>query len=254
MRFRAVISSAAILASVLTVQAAAGQSQAAAPMPGHVLERPPIPLGALRQRCPELGDDTYDRDVSQVGLCARLGISSLGVAGGRRWFAALFGRRWLMPASGGAPADTAAESELVLFTADASTRPGRDTLLTPVWHYRFEPEMLASVTPRVVSVVGGTLVGIDECVNGTGGCAQNFLLHRGGTWTVVRLAFLDSLNRRFPNAINHGYHVDLKTLEATAAVYSPEDANCCPSREAEMQLRLRESSLEIVRLRMRRLN
>src|SRR5690242_21735399 len=100
MQFRAVISSAAILASVLAVRTSPGQSAPAETMPGHFLEHPPIPMGALRQRCPELGDDTYDRDVPEVGLCTRLGISSLGAAGGRRWYAALFGRRWLIAGSG----------------------------------------------------------------------------------------------------------------------------------------------------------
>jgi hypothetical protein len=224
-------------------------------MPGHFLARASVSLSAVRLRCLELGDDTYANDVPQVGVCANLGFTSLGAAGGRRWYSALFGRRWLLTDSGKTPADTAAESELALFTADSAPRPGHDTLLTPVWHYRFEPEMLRSVTPEIVSVSdGGALVGIDECVNGTGGCAQSFFLRRGDRWRVVRLAFVDSLNRRFPGAINHGFHVDVKTLRASAAVYSPSDGNCCPSRVAEMRLRLRGDTLEIVELHVRASN
>jgi hypothetical protein len=88
-------------------------------------------------------------------------------------------------------------------------------------------------------------------VNGTGGCGQSFFTYRDGRWRVVRLSFLDSLNHRFPGAINHGSHVDPRTLRASAAVYSREDANCCASRVAEMRLRLRDDALEIIELRIR---
>jgi hypothetical protein len=219
---------------------------------GHFLTSPSVAIDAVRRRCVELGDDTYTKDVPQVGVCVPHGILSRGTAAGLRWYSAVFGRRWLLTDSGtGARADTAAESEFVLFTS-GTQRAGRDTLLTPVWHVRFEPEILRSVTPEIVSVNGGgALVGIDECVNGTGGCAQSFLLWRNDRWRLVHLAFVDSLNRRFPGAINHGFHVNVKTLRANAAVYAPSDANCCPSRTAEMQLRLREDGLEIVSLRLR---
>jgi hypothetical protein len=67
----------------------------------------------------------------------------------------------------------------------------------------------------------------------------------------VRLVFLDSLNSRYPGAINHGYHVDIRTMRGDAAVYSPADPNCCPSRVAEMRLRLRGNALEIVEVHTR---
>lgn len=68
----------------------------------------------------------------------------------------------------------------------------------------------------------------------------------------MHLAFLDSLERRAPGAIRHGFSVDLPSLRAKAAIYSDGDANCCPSRDAEMLLRLRGDSLSIVSLRLRR--
>jgi len=223
-------------------------------MPGHFLARPAVPISSARERCLELGDDTYTSDVRQIGACTRLGFTSLGVAGGARWYSALVGRRWLLTDPPRSAADTAAESELVLFRADAGQNGMRDTLIAPVWHYRFEPEMLRSVTPDVVDADGGTLVSVMECVNGTGGCGQSFFMRRADRWRVVRLSFLDSLNHQFPGAINHGFHVDPRTLRASAAVYSPADANCCPSRIAEMRLRLRGDALELVELRLRPAN
>lgn len=56
--------------------------------------------------------------------------------------------------------------------------------------------------------------------------------------------------RRFPDGIRHGLHVDVHTLSADAAVYGPDDANCCPSRDARLQLRLKGDSLQMVSVRI----
>ena len=242
----------AVPALLLVSQTGVGAQTPNAPeVPGHFLTKPAVAIVSARRGCLELGDNTYTDDVQQLGACVSLGFKPLGVAGGSSWYSSLAHRRWLLNVPAKAPADTAAESELVLFSADRARVATRDTLITPVWHYRFEPEMLASVTPEIASVDGMVLIAIDECVNGTGGCSQSFLLRRDGKWSSVRLSFLDSLNRLFPGAINHGYHVDVRTMRANAAVYSPGDGNCCPSRVAEMRLRLRGDALEIVGLRLR---
>jgi hypothetical protein len=232
-------------ALLLVAHGAAIGAQTPPEIPGRFLTGKPVTIASARRGCLELGDSTYASGVHQIGACVSLGFKPLGLAGGARWYSSLASRRWLLNDPPKSPADTVVESELVLFRAMG------DSLLTPVWHYRFEPEELRSVTPQVVAASGGVLVSIDECVNGTGGCSQSFLLRRGGTWRNVRLSFLDSLNRRFPGAINHGYHVDVRTLRAIAAVYSADDANCCPSRVAEMRLRLRGDALEIIELRIR---
>ena len=233
---------------ILAAHGTAVGAQTSPEIPGHFLKGEAMAIASARRGCLELGDHTDASDARQIGACLSLGFESLGVAGGARWYSSLATRRWLLNDPPKGPADTVVESELVLFRAIG------DTLLIPVWHYRFEPEDLRSVTPQVVAASGGVLVSIDECVNGTGGCTQSFLLRRGGAWSNVRLSFLDSLNRRFPGAINHGYHVDLRTLRASAAVYSADDANCCPSRTAEMRLRLRGDALEITELRIRSSN
>lgn len=205
-------------------------------------------------KCPKLGDDTHGPDVHQLGVCEPLGLHDLGVVDGRGWLHASYKRRWLIP-----PADTVSEIELVLFAAsDASANrsAARDSLpsgsLVPVWHELYEPETYRSVTPDVVRVPeGGVLIAIDACFNGTGGCAQNFALYEDRRVRVVAMQFLDSLNRRFPGGIRHGYHVDVRTLRGEAAVYSDGDGNCCPSRVAEMRLRLRGSTLELTELVLR---
>ena len=130
---------------------------------------------------------------------ATLGESpSLGAAAGRRWAYRLYERRWLPLGSGTTPADTVAETEIVLFATG-------DSMLVPVWHYRFESDLLRSVTPEVAATADeGALFAVDECVDGTGGCGQAFFAYRAGKWRAIKTAFLDSLNRRYPGAVAHG--------------------------------------------------
>jgi hypothetical protein len=212
---------------------------------GHFVTVPTTGVGSAPDQCLALGDDTYGSDVREVGACHAGGVTSLGAAAGRRWAYRMYERRWLLPGSGTTAADTVAETEIVLFAT-------ADSVLVPVWHYRFEPDMLRSVTPEVADTPdGGALFAIDECVNGTGGCSQAFFAYRAGKWRAIKTVFLDSLNRRYPGAVAHGFHVNVRTLQADAALYSAGDANCCPSRSAEMKLRLRGDALEIVSLRTR---
>lgn len=244
---------AATIGSAGCLAAAGAQPTGTSLRPGHFVSAAPVPVDSMRRGCLALGDTPYLKDVPEVGACEALGVTAAGVAGGRRWFSALFARRWLLPASGVSAADTVAERELVLFAAGADARAGAgETRVVPVWHYRFEPEMLRSVTAEAAPAgAGDALVAIDECVNGTGGCAQTFFAYRGDRWRDVRAQFVDELNRRYPGALAHGFHVDLKTLRGSAALYSAGDPNCCPSRVAEMQLRLRRDALEIVELHVR---
>src|SRR5262249_23769915 len=153
--------------------------------PGHFLEARSVAIASARRGCVALGDSTYTADVHQIGACISLGFKSIGIAGGSRWYPSLAHPRWLLNDPAQSSADTAAESEIVLFRADTARGVMRDSLVAAVWHYRFEPEMLRSVTPEIASVNGAVLVAIDECVNGTGGCSQSFLLRSGGKLSVV---------------------------------------------------------------------
>jgi hypothetical protein len=160
------------------------------------------------------------------------------------WVYGSYQRRWLL-----APDDTVVENELVLFT-----KPSTDaSRLRPVWHYRYESDVLRSVTPEIVPTTGGAaLLSVDECLNGTGGCSQSFALVGERSTKAVKLAFLDSLNRRFPDGIRHGFHIDVRTLRGSLGLYAGNDANCCPSRIGEFSLRLKGSSLELATLKLRR--
>jgi hypothetical protein len=141
--------------------------------------------------------------------------------------------------------DTAAEEEVVLFK---TASPGS---LIPVWHGRFETgdnAIWRSVTPELAPARGGTLLSVMQCVNGTGGCSQEFLLrHPDGRWFPVWQAWLDQLPRGFEARIRHGVRIDPKTLQGEAGFYGDRDPNCCPSQNLIVHLTVRRDSLVLLR-------
>ena len=142
--------------------------------------------------------------------------------------------------------DTITEEEVVLFDASRSAQ------VHAVWHARFETGPYAvwrSITPEVAPTrVGATLLSVMTCVNGTGGCGQEFVSrHRDGRWYPVRQTWLDQLPKGFSGRIRHGVRIDPVTLRGEAGFYGERDANCCPSERLVVDLALRGDSLVLRR-------
>lgn len=167
-----------------------------------------------------------------------------------RWIAARY--RWTSlftaedTARGPAARDTVTEEEVVLFDASQSAH------LRAVWHARFETGPYAiwrSVTPEIAPTgEGTTLLSVMSCVNGTGGCGQEFLhRHSDGRWFPVRQTWLDQLPPGFLGRIRHGVRIDPTTLRGEAGFYGDQDANCCPSQRLVVDLALRDDSLMLLR-------
>jgi hypothetical protein len=144
------------------------------------------------------------------------------------------------------PSGAAAWEEVVLLEllGDGTARA--------VWHDRFvtdEDAVWRSVTPAVSRRrAGQILVGVAYCLNGTGGCAQEFLT-RGSdrTWTAVRQPWRRQLPPGFDGRIRHGVSIDPDTLRGEAGFYGDGDPNCCPSQTLVVRLALRRSSLVLLR-------
>jgi hypothetical protein len=112
--------------------------------------------------------------------------------------------------------DTVAEEEVVVFDAPDVGQ------LRPVWHARFETRAYAvwrSITPELaVTAVGTTLLSVMSCMNGTGGCGQEFLQRtREGRWSGVNQVWLDQLPAGFSGRIRHGVRIDQLPCEARPA-------------------------------------
>lgn len=142
--------------------------------------------------------------------------------------------------------DTVTEEEAVLFEAPA---PGQ---VRPVWHGRIETGeygVWRSITPEVAPTSQGTtLLSVMTCVNGTGGCSQEFLQrHTDGRWYEVRQEWLDQLPSGSIGRIRHGIRIDPQSLRGEAGFYGGADANCCPSQRLLVDLALRGDYLVLLR-------
>ena len=146
------------------------------------------------------------------------------------------------PSRGKDARDTVTEEEAVVFQATASGS------LRAVWHERFETggfAILRSITAEVAPRKDGTtLLSIMRCVNGTGGCDQQFL-YRGanGDWSEVKQTWFDELPTGYSGRLRKGVRIDPVTLAGTAPFYGDADANCCASQEMIVDLALRAGAL-----------
>jgi hypothetical protein len=177
--------------------------------------------------------------------CEVIRYRALGTDSRSGWAAAEY--RWVSlftaedTPRGRAARDTVSEDEMVLL---ATAEPGR---VRPVWHERFETGSHAlwrSVAPELAKIGGSVLLSIQHCVNGTGGCSQDFLRRSPrGQWTSVRQAWIDQLPRALAGRIDHGMRIDLRDLRGEGGLYGSRDPNCCPSELLRVQLGLRGDSL-----------
>ena len=167
-----------------------------------------------------------------------------------RWFVAQY--RWTSlftaedSARGPAGRDTVIEDEAVVL----ATMPSQQ--VRPVWHARFEAGpsgVWRSITPELAATPGPTrLLSIMSCVNGTGGCGQEFIQrYPDGHWAPVWQVWLDQLPAGYAARLQHGIRIDPSTLRADAGFYGPRDPNCCPSEILRAQLTLAGDSLRLRR-------
>ncbi|HEV8415730.1 MAG TPA: hypothetical protein VGQ49_19220 [Bryobacteraceae bacterium] len=142
--------------------------------------------------------------------------------------------------------DTVTEEEAVLFEAPAPEQ------VRAVWHERIETGdygVWRSITPEVAPTrQGTTLLSVMTCLNGTGGCSQEFLQrHADGRWYGVQQDWLDQLPGGFIGRIRHGVRIDPQSLRGEAGYYGDRDPNCCPSQRLVVELQLRGDSLVLGR-------
>jgi hypothetical protein len=209
-----------------------------------------------RQRCLLLPvDPPNDRlqgphgDSLITTRCEVARFQSLGSASTRRWFSAEY--RWVSlftaenTARGSAARDTVVESEVVLFAPEAGES------VRPVWHARIETGdrgIWRSVTPELAVHGSSVVLSVQHCVNGTGGCSQEFLRRwSGGRWAAVWQPWLDQLPQGMVGRILHGVRIDVRTLRGEAGFYGLQDPNCCPSEMLRVVLALHGDSLVLVR-------
>lgn len=105
------------------------------------------------------------------------------------------------------------------------------------------------LSPGEVAAIGdATIVSFWLCVQGTGGCAQQFLIRDAGGWAVLQQPYLDALAARVPEgwAIHKGRQIELRGLTGAQPLLGPHDSNADPSGVIRFSVALVGRALQLV--------
>ena len=235
----------ALLAAALAAHPAGAQDPDSATRAGVLADGPTLTEGDSYSRCLELGSSGSDAERGTDALDTTCEIADGGElerTGDRRWLWMRYTHTTLLPpASSQQPEarDTMREEEVVLFSAPLDGSP-----LTAEWHARYSRDDWRGVDVAIGPTPDdGALMGVLWCVNGTGGCEQHFLLRGPDGWRPVRQRWPEQLPDRVDGGFSKGTYINPLTLQGRAALYSPDDANCCPSRMLYFRVRLQGDAL-----------
>jgi hypothetical protein len=235
------------LAAALAASTAAAQG---APLDGVIHGAPPLTRRALSEACPDFvlhaPREFFNLPSDSVVLetrCTVASTSALPAADGVRWLSATY-RRMFVVASDSISRKfrTATRDTGVLITAALYVASDVADQWRVEWNTTVDEGLFRSITPTIAPRPDGSaLVSLRYCVNGTGGCSQNFLRRRHGQWAEVIQRFRTQIPRLGGDI--RGAGMDIRSLTGTYALYGPMDANCCPSRRITITLDERGDSL-----------
>lgn len=201
-----------------------------------VLHAAPVPPAVAMHRCLAL---PWGGVAPRLGSCTVDEWRELTPVRGERFFTATYARLSITPATPKEKADTLRLGEVVLFS-----RPPGAPGVTPVLHWFYFRSMYGSVDVQAVAATEGrVLLAVAPCWNGTGGCMSEPLVRVGTRWVALADAWFASLPATLRARALHGTYVDLAAMTASVPLYSPRDANCCPSHELRARLALEGTRL-----------
>ena len=123
----------------------------------------------------------------------------------------------------------------------------KGTVVTPLFALQ-EDETYSFLRPLTFHKVGGrSLVEILICLNGTGGCGQDFL-----SWRSDNLHALKNETRaQIDKWLAPGYstlkapQIDIDSLSGQSGGWLKTDPNCCPSRTVEFSIALLPNEIRV---------
>jgi hypothetical protein len=102
-------------------------------------------------------------------------------------------------------------------------------------------------TVSIAQLGAATVVSYWACLQGTGGCTQQFLMRDGG-WSILAQPYLADLAALAPPdwSLHKGREIDLGSLTGVQPLAGPEDPNCCPSGSIRFSLALQGGALVLL--------
>lgn len=200
-----------------------------------------VPLDLWSSACTDPPPNACDYGEPLASTCKLVGIDSLGIAGGvgyrlkRYLFETTFddseGENWIC------------ESDVVLLLQENSDSTG-----TLIWSGATERTYEFIRDVRLADHGRFALIAVQYCLNGTGGCADRLFINEDDSWRPLeRDSTWAAVARQFPG----GYRahkspaIDIVNLMWEQHLAGPNDANCCPSGRAFLELDVVDGKLSI---------
>jgi len=211
-----------------------------------------VPIASVAHVCARLPHDELYVDSPRSASCRVVRYVPLDSAADVAWSYALYRHTSVYRYAGSSSPDTIAELELVLLAAPLH-RAGQ---LAAVAHTREDYSGIADISVALANHPTGVLLGAEFCINGTGGCWQEFLQRADSQWRELPDPYgllVAELRQTGLVVRPHGPrlampHIDTRTLRGVSALYDPKDGNCCPSRRVEFQLGLTSQGFRLLAL------
>jgi hypothetical protein len=211
-----------------------------------------IPAASVSNACAHLPHQAVYVDPPRSTTCRVIRYVPLDSTSDAIWSYALYHHTSVYHSAGSSQPDTIPELELVLLAAPLDSVDH----LAAVAHTRADHNGIIDMSVAVADHPNGVLLGVEFCLNGTGGCWQEFLHRSGPQWRELP----DPYGLLVPELRRMGVvvgpqgsrlampRINTRTLRGVISLYGPRDANCCPSRRAEFQLELTRQGFRLLEL------
>jgi len=230
----------AAFAVALLALAAPARAQDAGDIANGARDSLRVAWADLAARCVTPVASPYVTPVRRSG-CQVASVTPLGSGDGRDWHVVRYLRELIVQDT--AWADTLPLDELLL-AGHAPGAPDAEVVL----RWTSDRRELFLDTIVAVPMAQGMLMELTLCLNGTGGCAQDYFRLVAGRWRGVTQAYSRDLRGRLPadHSLHQGRRLDLVALTGVWPVAGPDDPNCCPSFEIAFRVRLDGDTLRLV--------
>lgn len=200
----------------------------------------PMVWSKIQTECVTPAPRPAARDTSRH-TCRVISLRRVGSIADTSWFSVRYLRTTLSGDSGAT--DSAAYDELVLAGRVRTNPEG-----TVHWHARRDRSIAFLDTLTWTRSPVGVFVEMRICLNGTGGCAYEYLHRLSDSWQPIRQLFIAALERQLPAGyrLHKGQRLNLRTMQGLWPVAREADGNCCPSSQVSFRVQLRGDALDLV--------
>lgn len=211
------------------------------PNPLEQSSRPPVSKSVAFKRCIDLTEPPSWKHTPHHSCTVEWSV--LGSSGK----AVLYRARYQWPSDEGAAAPYGVRSQYFVVTEVLFRGADKGTVVTPLFALQ-EDETYNFLHPLALHKAGGRkLIEIVICLNGTGGCGQDFLSLRSGKLHALKNKIREQIDRWLPVGFSteNAPQIDIDSLTGTAGGWRSTDPHASPFRIVAFSLTLLPEEIKV---------